>query len=125
MKFRTQYNYGERVPGEINNSPSMTVPDQSMTIQEIISRYARGLPLGGQRVPVYDGEEDPLEGVNINTLDLAERQQILEQKKQELADLKQRVIDKEKRKKEYRQEKAILKKIEDQKKSENEQSEEK
>lgn len=44
-------------PGEINDLPSATVPDDALSIKEILDRYARGLPLGGERVPVYNNEE--------------------------------------------------------------------
>lgn len=40
MKFNTHYDY-TIPPGELFPSPSVTVPDQSMTIQEIIARYTR------------------------------------------------------------------------------------
>lgn len=75
MKFKTPYN---AVPskGEINSDPSMTVPDQSMSVQEIMRRYASGLPLGGQRVPIYHGEDEFLP--DFDKLDLAEQQQYKE-----------------------------------------------
>jgi hypothetical protein len=59
--------------GEKNNLPSKTVPDQSMSIPELIRRYASGLPLGGAKVPLYEGEEDVLQGVNFQKLDLSEK----------------------------------------------------
>lgn len=43
---------------EKNTKPSQTIPDQTMSIQTIMDRYARGLPLGGQREPVYNGDGD-------------------------------------------------------------------
>lgn len=61
---------------EQNLLPSETIPDQSMSLHEIMRRFASGLPLGGQRVPEYDGEDDLLEGINPKTLDLSEIHQI-------------------------------------------------
>lgn len=37
--------------------PSMTIPDQSMTITEMLSRTARGLPINSGQVPVYNGDK--------------------------------------------------------------------
>lgn len=58
---------------------SETVPDQSLTIREIMNRYAKGLPLGGHDLneAIYDEES---EGVNPNTLDLVDIQEIMEKK---------------------------------------------
>lgn len=72
--------------GEVNILPSLTIPDQSMSVQDILDRFTRGLPIGGQRVPVYD-ELDDLP--DIRTLDLAERQELSERYTQELADFRQ------------------------------------
>lgn len=34
--------------GEVNNSPSETVPSEAMTIRQIFDRFRKGLPLGAQ-----------------------------------------------------------------------------
>jgi hypothetical protein len=89
---------------EINTLPSMTIPDQTMSINEIMRRFASGLPLGGQRVPEYDGEDDLLEGVNPKTLDLSEIQQLKKdfaneykelqkQKQSQQKDLEQEIVE--------------------------------
>jgi hypothetical protein len=65
--------------GEFNNEPSMTVPDQTMSIQTILERYARGLPIGGRTDEWYD-EDDTMP--DYRTLDLTE-----------IAELKQSVKD--------------------------------
>jgi hypothetical protein len=78
FRFRTLYNLRESgykgTVDEVNNQPSLTIPEQSMSIREIISRYANGLPVSAsQRVPIYHGDEilpDP------RTLDLAELQDL-------------------------------------------------
>src|SRR6187431_1217593 len=44
--------------GEINNMPSKTVPNQAMTVRELIVRFASGLPLDAGRVPLYEGDEE-------------------------------------------------------------------
>jgi len=67
--------------------PSLTVPDQNMSIRTILERYARGLPVGGRLDEYYD-EEDTLP--NPLTLDLAERQELAEQYKNEINEIKSR-----------------------------------
>lgn len=72
--------------GEINNEPSQTIPDEAMTIKEIMNRFTRGLPLGGSNEPVYDGDEDFVP--DFSRMDLAERQEWTEAHKEELEALK-------------------------------------
>jgi len=74
-------------PGEKPTGPGMAVPDQSMTVQEILSRYARGLPLGGQRVPLY--EDDEIAGMaDVSKMDLADRQEYFENANAEISRIK-------------------------------------
>jgi len=49
--------------------PSMTVPDQTMSIRTILERYSRGLPVGGRNDIYYD-EDDTMP--DYRTLDLTE-----------------------------------------------------
>lgn len=76
MKPNIKYNYefkDKKIEGQKFTQPSMTIPDQTMSIPELIRRYAQGLPLGAPRVPVYDGEDDPMQGINFKKLDLSEQ----------------------------------------------------
>lgn len=68
--------------GEVNTAPSMTVPDQSLTIREIMQRYARGIPLDSGRVPMY--QEDDEFVPDLERMDLAEIEAYLD-------DLKERI----------------------------------
>lgn len=58
----------------------LTMPDQSLTIKQILERHTRGQRIPDQMVGYYDDENDPLElnGTNIETLDLSEKREILE-----------------------------------------------
>lgn len=67
--------------GETSFRPSKTVPDQAMSIQEILRRYASGQPIGGMKVPLYEGED---EFPDPNTMDLVDRQEYTEMVKNEL-----------------------------------------
>jgi hypothetical protein len=87
MLFRTQYNhFAFPTNYERNTEASMTIPDQSMTVVQILERHSRGLTLGGAKVPIYDGEDDYFP--DPRTLDLAERQQMIEDNALELIELK-------------------------------------
>lgn len=96
MKIRTQWakrEYNAR-ENEIAFSASQTIPDQSMTIQQILDRHSRGLPIEGQKVSMWDGDNDSLEFDDYlpdpATLDLAEKQALREAIREELQDLEQK-----------------------------------
>lgn len=73
---------------EKTDKPSLTVPDQAMSVQELIKRFASGLPLTAARVPLYDGEE---ETIDLDRLDLVERKEILDEARREMLDIDKRV----------------------------------
>lgn len=88
MKFKTPYNAtptrGELKPALL---PSLTIPDQAMTVAELLRRHSSGLPLMGSRVPMYDDNDDgtiddSISGINLSTLDLSEREALLQQAKE-------------------------------------------
>lgn len=96
MKFRTQYNGSEYPKNyEVNKLSSMTIPDQTMSIQEILSRYARGLPIEGKE-PVYHGEEYV---PDIKTMDLADRQELVEQHREHVDKLNRKFVEEESKRK--------------------------
>lgn len=91
-KFRTQYNAAEILSKyERNNSPSMTVPDQTMSLREILRRYAQGLGPRSVRVPIYNPDDDMPDPA---TLDLAEREELMDSVKQEILSIKEKVYPK-------------------------------
>ena len=73
---------------EVNDEPSLTIPDQAMTVQELLTRFASGLPLSAGRVPIYEGEE---EMTDLEKLDLAEREEILRSAREEIREITERV----------------------------------
>ena len=78
IKVQTPLNYDYREwPGEIKPSleKSMTIPDQTLPLSEIIARHARGLPSVGKE-PIYYGEEEQYP--DLKKMDLAEIQQLKE-----------------------------------------------
>jgi hypothetical protein len=86
VKNSLNYEYKDQ-KGEVNTLPSMTIPDQTMSIRTIVDRYAKGLPVTAF-TPIYEGEDfympDP------KTLDLVDRAELLESAKQEVESLKSR-----------------------------------
>jgi len=86
MKVKNSINANEFEKNyQVFTQPSMTIPDQSMSIKTILERYARGLPVGGRLDEYYD-EEDDLP--DPRTLDLAERQELEELYKFEINEIK-------------------------------------
>ncbi len=70
------FNY-HRVSGtrttEKNSGISQTIPDQTMSITEIMQRHSRGLAID-QKVPLYHSEEEQAQetGRDIRTMDISE-----------------------------------------------------
>jgi len=89
MKVRNMFNAKEYKDDEVFNEPSQTVPDQALTIREILKRYASGQPLGGSQEPIYEGDEG--DGIDPRRLDLAERQELEIAARQELAEIEKRL----------------------------------
>lgn len=74
--------------------PSRTVPDQTMSVSEIMRRYAHGLPLDGQRVGFYEGDDsftpDP------KTLDLVDIQEMKQQNAENIQNITKKLNTKQK-----------------------------
>jgi hypothetical protein len=75
--------------GQVNNEPSQTVPDQSMGLRELLVRYAKGLPLEGAKTPIFEGENGS--EIDVEKLDLAEREELADQARQELKHLSEKI----------------------------------
>lgn len=90
-KVRTWFNH-EPTKGEVNNQPSLTVPDQTMSMREIMLRYASGLPISGNNAePQYDDLDSPYAGLNLNTLDLSERYDLADEVQREYEELQEEI----------------------------------
>lgn len=87
-KFQTHYS-GHQVKGEVFRRPSKTIPDQTMTVREIMERYAKGLPIDGAKVPVYDGED--VDMPDLRTLDISEREELRQQLDDDVSTTKNRL----------------------------------
>lgn len=89
MKFKTQYNSEEFEKNyEKSDMPSLTVPDQTMSITEILRRYASGLPLDKGKVPIWEGEE---ELPDIKRMDLVEIQELTQAAQEVITDAEEKL----------------------------------
>lgn len=61
--------------GKKISSVSETLPDQTMSIREILERHAKGLPIADSKTPIYD-EDETSRGINPKTLDLVDLQEL-------------------------------------------------
>ena len=73
---------------ETNNEPSLTIPDQTMTIREILTRFSRGLPVD-QKIPIYNESDSDEYFPDPRYMDLAERQELSEIFREELYQIKE------------------------------------
>lgn len=94
VKNSLNYQWQFDTKPEENNLPSMTVPDQTMSIREIMQRHVRGLSSNVSHTEIWDGEDNDLP--DPRTLDLAEKQELIIQAKEE-----QQRIEKQLQKQEY------------------------
>lgn len=74
MKIRNVFNY-ERLREPKNVGLSETIPDRSMSISEIMLRYARGQPLGGRADTYYDEDNEYDDFRDYDLTELAEMRQ--------------------------------------------------
>lgn len=77
---------------------SETIPDQSMSMRELLNRHSRGLPLGGRNDLLYDDEDTT--GVDYSHLDYADQERFREARAAELKAIQFRQKETERRKKE-------------------------
>lgn len=94
MQFITPFNYYEQTSDEVlyefNDEPSMTVPDQSLTIEQILIKFAHGEPLNLGSSYYYETDDvnasfDDLDVTRSDGFDLADasmQQASLERNKQ-------------------------------------------
>lgn len=68
--------------------PSMTVPDQTMSMRTMLERHTKGLPLDGKgRQAIYEDDGQPTGGVNPKTLDLVDLQSRMLATRNQITDL--------------------------------------
>lgn len=107
---QSDYDY-KKVVEEVNNQPSLTVPDQSMSIIEIMKRFAKGLPIDGERVPWYEGTDQEIEEngdfPDITRLDQVDRHMLAKDAQENTARLRKKLREEAEQKKKADQGKKI------------------
>lgn len=77
--------------GEVNDEASLTVPDEALSMREILGRYVRGLPITGGREPLFDDDyhdpDDPGMMPDLSRMDVNDRMATIDAYKSELAEL--------------------------------------
>lgn len=71
-------------PGEVIEGPSMTEPDMSLSIPELLDRHSRGLPL-----PFYEDDYTDLDLPDFGAMDLAEIAEYRERLAEHIEDLQE------------------------------------
>lgn len=84
-----------RYEGEINNLPSLTVPDQSLTLRQLLTNYTRGQELPQtNKTPAFFDEKQFIP--DIKKMDLVDIQQMMEDNAKKAGELKHSLTQKQK-----------------------------
>lgn len=100
FKYEVDFFPPRPLQGESNFPESQTIPDQSLTIQEILDRHTRGLRTPDSMAGYYDEGIDPLEldGVDFNSLDLSQKMEIIKNHKAKAAKMRSEYVSDERKK---------------------------
>jgi len=74
---------------EQNDEPSLTIPDQTLSIKQILERYASGQSLEG-KTPYYDESESEEYYSDPRFMDLADREELSEIYKEQISEIKRK-----------------------------------
>nr|QJB19606.1 MAG: hypothetical protein [Microvirus sp.] len=89
--FRTWLNACEEaVEGEVNDQPSMTQPNEAMSVRDIIARFAQGVPLSQHDYGDLGLSEDE-DYSDFDKMDYFEKMEYIEDNKQYIEELQARV----------------------------------
>lgn len=108
--FKTPYN-ADKFPkdDEINLEPSLTVPDEQLSIREIVERFSKGLPLPSTMTKQghYElDEDDESEFPDTSKMDITEKEDYIEERAIELQVIKDRLKQKAQDNREKKKQKA-------------------
>ncbi|QCQ84599.1 hypothetical protein [Blackfly microvirus SF02] len=67
MRHAVNFTLGSNDIEPHNDIPSTTIPDQAISVPELMRRWSNGLPLTGGREPVYSDSE-----IDLNRMDYSE-----------------------------------------------------
>lgn len=90
MKFQHHYNR-DQYPRkyEVNKLPSKTVPDETMTVSELVRRFNHGLPITGNVNGQFYGDEELMP--DLKKMDLSEIHAMQKKVREDIAEIRERV----------------------------------
>lgn len=88
--FRTQYTW-KKTPGEVNDNVIVTIPNQALTVQEIMQRFASGRPIPKSVNMMYTGDDYT---PDVRRMDISEYEDLKEATRIELEQLQSKLRDK-------------------------------
>lgn len=69
VKFNTPYNIDQSIPvGEVNNLPSLTIPNETYTIRELLEKHTRGVMPDIAMEGTYGEEEPDFDSPDLNQI---------------------------------------------------------
>lgn len=120
MKFHNQWTSRPVYEGQIMNNKSMTIPDQSLTISEVIKRFQRGIPFSVGLDPIYYEDPEISEMfANYHKLDIEERHQLIIKNAAKIKDKRREIAIQQEEAKILAAEQKLMAKIEQSEKSTN------
>jgi len=80
----------------------MTVPEHTLSLREILNKHSQGIPLPNARDPYFELDSDAdddgfYDGIDIRTLDLSERYNLIRERQAELNDIKKEYAERRKK----------------------------
>lgn len=81
---------------QVFTQPSLTIPDQTMSLKTMVTKYVKGLPISApHNVGTYTGDEI---ATDFNKLDLAEQEESVLNASNELTEIKHTITKQQKEK---------------------------
>lgn len=115
-KITTVADYNpDNFPGETNTGELLVVPDQSLTVEQILDRHAKGLSSTHVKVPIYTSNSKEIEEMlpDFNKLDLAEIQLLKQATHERIEQIKREMYERVAKDKEEAQKRFLDAKIEE------------
>lgn len=84
------YHHREKNLGWKSDLPSETIPDEALTVRQIIDRHARGIASNLQREGIYDEGDEFSQGIDARKLDLVDLQRMRIENEEKIANYRRR-----------------------------------
>lgn len=81
--------------GEVNTLPSMTQPNDVMSVKEVLDRFTRGLPLNSGDIGYYD-DPDGMDMSDFDMMDKFEKEDFIREQREFVNELQRRYDEEQK-----------------------------